>query len=96
MDARKGRSRYFSICEPKSHSPRDGRAVQAGLAALGGDLVDDLLRLVAVHVVDDHRGAVLGQVDAVAAADPSRPTGDDRRLSVENPHVNAIAREVLD
>jgi hypothetical protein len=66
----------------------DVAGVDDGLAALGRDFVDHLLRFVAVDVVHHHRGAVGCRVQAVAAADAAPGAGDDDPLAVEDSHTS--------
>jgi hypothetical protein len=60
--------------------------VDDGLAALLADLVDDLLGLVTVQVVHHDRGALLGQMQAVATSDAAPAARHHDGTAVQNPH----------
>ena len=60
--------------------------VAAEHRGLARDLRRRLLGDVAVEVVDEHARTLLGEQLRCGAADSSRRSGDDRRLSVQNSH----------
>ena len=56
------------------------------LPPFGGDLLDHLLRLGEVDVADHHRGALLGEVEAVPPPDPASAARHHGGPAIQQPH----------